>query len=177
MVQYRSVIWGTLYLLLGLVAGPVLAVKYEDMFYPVTFGWLKYAGIVLFVLGVPLTLYCTYLLFIPGKDHPIPYESQKDFRPAGPYRYCRNPFFDGWYMVLWGEALYMEMISMLAYAAILSFSVFFWITCCEEPSLEEAYGEEYISYKRVTPRFVPHFWKKPVEGRHITEIPRSKNKD
>lgn len=156
MLLFRSIIIGSLLTLVVLILGPYLAERYHNVFPQINLGPFRYAGFLLVAAGLPLLVWSVYLLLIPGKNKAVPYESVEDFTPAGPYKYTRNPFMLGFLLILWGEVIFLECIATLIYALLVTWCVVFWIRCCEEPSLEERYGEEYLSYKRKTPRWFPH---------------------
>ena len=142
-----------------LIAGPWLALQFEASFPRIALGAFRYAGIVLIAVGAPLAIYCTAVLIIPGKSRPAPYVAGGTFTIAGPYRYVRNPFMLGVILTLWGEALLMSNIVMIAYAALFTWCIHFWVVFFEEPALIERLGDEYREYKKAVPRWFPKFRK------------------
>lgn len=159
MLAFRTVLWGTLFMLATLIVGPWLALTFDTSFPPMDFGPLRYAGIALGILGIPLTLYCAWVLFIPGSTRPAPYDAGGSFTIAGPYLFVRNPFMLGVLLTLWGEAIYMARLTMIVYAFILTWVIYFWVIFFEEPALVESLGAEYKKYRNAVPRFFPQFRK------------------
>lgn len=157
MFVFRTVIWGTIFLILALVAGPWLALQFDTSFPVLSLGKFRYAGLALAALGVPLVIYCTIMLFLPGKKRVAPYDAGGVFIIAGPYRYVRNPFMLGVILALWGEALLTSRIVMMAYALIFTWSIHFWVIFFEEPALEQRFGKEYEAYRSRVPRWIPQF--------------------
>lgn len=162
MFVFGTVAWGTFILLATLIVGPWLAMQFESSFPQIALGPIRYAGILLIALGVPLAIYCTAVLFIPGKSRPAPYVAGGTFIIAGPYRYVRNPFMLGVILTLWGEAVLMSNTVMFAYAAVFTWCIHFWVVFFEEPALVERLGGEYRAYKKNVPRWLPRFRKYQV---------------
>jgi protein-S-isoprenylcysteine O-methyltransferase Ste14 len=159
MFVFRTVLIGTIVLLLSLIVGPWLALQFDASFPVLQFGWLRGVGIALIALGVPLAVYCAAVLMIPGGTRPAPYDAGGTFTIAGPYSYVRNPFMLGVILALWGEALLLSRVVMIAYAFILTWVIHVWVVFYEEPSLAESLGDEYRAYKAVVPRWIPQLRK------------------
>ena len=155
MLLFRTIIIGTILLVAVLIIGPYFSEQFHHILPRLEIGPLRYLGIIIAALGIPLIFWSNYLLLIPGKNRAVPYESESDFTPAGPYKYTRNPFMVGVLLVLWGEVIFFECVAMAVYALLVTWCIIFWVRCCEEPSLEERYGEEYLIYKRKTRRWFP----------------------
>lgn len=155
MFVFKTVIWGAIFMIAALIFGPWLALQFDTSFPPFDFGWVRYVGGFFATVGVMLTLYCASVLFIPGASRPAPYDAGGSFTIAGPYRYVRNPFMLGVILTLWGEALYMSRVVMIAYAFILMWVIYFWVIFFEEPALTDSLGAEYIKYKKSIPRWFP----------------------
>lgn len=160
MIEFRTIVTGTVLLFLALVAGPYIATQFDYLSRPLPLGWFRYFGVLLMLFGAPLAVWCSFLLIVPGKDRPVPYDSPEGLSVAGPYKYLRNPFMLGWLLVLWGEVVFTRSVPLLFYAIILSLCVYFWIVAFEEPALEDRYRDEYRRYKALVPRWMPRFRKK-----------------
>lgn len=159
MFVFRTIIWGTIFLFLALIAGPWIALQFDTSFPALSLGWIRYAGLVLVAVGIPLSLYCAAVLFLPGKGRPAPYDAGGVFIIAGPYCYVRNPFLLGVILTLWGEALFTSRTVMMAYALIFTCSIHFWVIFFEEPALLARFGNEYRTYRDVVPRWWPQLKK------------------
>jgi protein-S-isoprenylcysteine O-methyltransferase Ste14 len=155
MLAFRTVFWGTLFMLAALVVGPWLAQSFDASFPPMDFGAFRYAGIALGIIGIPLALYCAWVLFIPGSTRPAPSDAGGSFTIAGPYLFVRNPFMLGVLLTLWGEAIYMARLTMIVYAFVLMWVIYFWVIFFEEPALVESLGAEYKKYQKAVPRWFP----------------------
>ncbi|MFA4874714.1 MAG: isoprenylcysteine carboxylmethyltransferase family protein [bacterium] len=155
MFVFRTVLWGTIFLILSLIVGPWLAMQFDASFPVLALGWARYIGVALAAAGVPLVIYCAAILFLPGASRPAPYDAGGSFTIAGPYCYVRNPFMLGVILSLWGEAIMMSRIVMIVYAFILTWVIYFWVIFFEEPALTESFGDEYRTYKTAVPRWLP----------------------
>ena len=114
-----------------------------------------YGGMALMWSGGLLALVCTCYMVIGFKGTPLVTMPTKKILAKGPYAYVRNPMMLSLLFILLGEALY--------YAHSL---LFVWLICWarmghliivnyEEPQLERRFGEEWKSYCRKVPRWVP----------------------
>jgi len=157
MFVFRTLILGTIFLFISLVAGPWIAMQFGASFPMIASGLAGQAGAVLIVLGGTLAIYCTAILLIPGTSRPAPYDAGGSFIVCGPYSYVRNPFLLGVVLVLWGEALLLSYVVMIAYAAAMTWCIHFWVIFFEEPSLSKSFGVEYKKYRKAVPRWLPRF--------------------
>lgn len=155
MFIFKTIVWGTIFLVIALMVGPWFATQFDSSFPAISLGKLRIAGAILMAIGIPLALYCTASIFIPGKSRPAPYDAGGIFTIAGPYCYIRNPFMLGVLLSLWGEALFMSRIAMFAYAFIATWCIHFWVIFFEEPALQERFGDEYRAYREKVPRWIP----------------------
>ena len=106
-------------------------------------------------LGVPLVMigsgFVSWGMFTLGIKNT---SGLKDgFVNIGPYRYTRNPQYVGDAILFAG----MILVSNSLYVAVthlLTILVFLLTPLTEERWLENQYGEDYLEYKRATPRFL-----------------------
>jgi len=159
MFVFRTIVWGMIFMVVSLIVGPWIAMRFDGSFPVIDAGWLRYLGMVFITVGATMTLYCGAVLLIPGTSKPAPYDAGGTFTVAGPYRYVRNPFMLGVIITMWGEALVMSRIAMFAYALIITWVIHFWVLFYEEPALGEGLGQEYAKYRKAVPRWFPQFKK------------------
>ena len=67
----------------------------------------------------------------------------------------RNPMISGVLFVLLGEAVFLGSVSLLIW-----FLIFFELNALimpliEEPTMVDRFGDDYVSYKRNVPRWIP----------------------
>ena len=82
---------------------------------------------------------------------------------AGPFAYVRNPIYLG--SILLGTGMSMLIGDPLAFilTAIVFAILYFGIVPAEEEFLQNHFGVEYVRYREVVPRFIPHL--RPWPGR------------
>lgn len=155
MFVFKTIVWGTLFMLGALIAGPWVAMQFSGILPPVDIGAVRYFGVIFMAAGFIFAVYCTLLLFLPISGKPVPYDSYHKFVATGPYRYVRNPFLLGIAVVLIGESIFIAEIAMFAYTVVMMLCMHFWIVFFEEPALMDRYGDEYLSYMKRVPRWFP----------------------
>jgi protein-S-isoprenylcysteine O-methyltransferase Ste14 len=72
---------------------------------------------------------------------------------TGIYRYCRNPQYVGWFLVLTGISIAGRSGIALLLTIALIIGIHFYNVKLEEPYLEHVFGEEYRQYKSSVPRY------------------------
>ncbi|MFQ5773918.1 MAG: methyltransferase family protein [Kiloniellaceae bacterium] len=90
-----------------------------------------------------------------GEGTPAPWDPPKRMVIAGPYRHVRNPMIGGVIAVLFGEAAMTMSPGLLAWAALFLLANMIYIPLFEEPGLERRFGEDYRTYRRHVPRWIP----------------------
>jgi protein-S-isoprenylcysteine O-methyltransferase Ste14 len=83
---------------------------------------------------------------------------------AGPYRYVRNPLYDGDFCVILGAALLTRNWGLVLVAALYLVQLAFQLPL-EERELGERFGVPYHRYCELVPRFVPR--RRPVRQRDL----------
>jgi protein-S-isoprenylcysteine O-methyltransferase Ste14 len=74
----------------------------------------------------------------------------------GLYRYTRNPMLLGYFLFLMGVGLFFGSFALaLILSTLFVLVVSFWIKTHEEPELVKRFGQEYISYREITPFIIP----------------------
>jgi protein-S-isoprenylcysteine O-methyltransferase Ste14 len=82
----------------------------------------------------------------------------------GPYRYVRNPLYDGDFCLILGAALLTRSWALLLLAALYLAQLALQPPL-EKPELREGFGVPYRRYCELVPRFVPK--RKPVRQRNL----------
>ena len=80
---------------------------------------------------------------------------------AGPYRYTRNPQYVG-FIILFGGIILLTASWMALVTGAFAIFLFLIIPFSEEPWLKQQYGNPYIIYCRMVPRFIGIRSFKPV---------------
>lgn len=107
-----------------------------------------YLGVPLAVIGAGLVSWGIYSLGAKNTS------GLKDgFKAIGPYRFTRNPQYLGDMLLFAGFILISNSMYVLITNVLMSL-VFTITPLAEEVWLEETYQEEYVAYKKTTPRFL-----------------------
>lgn len=155
MFIFRTLFWGTLLVILVLLVGPWLTLNFDASFPTIELGGARYAGAVIGAAGVLLALVAGIYLIMPGLSRSAPFEAGGSFTASGPYKYVRNPFMLAVILMLWGEAIYLNRLSLLLYAALCTGLLHAWVALFEEPALRNKLGSSYLDYHKSIPRWFP----------------------
>lgn len=95
---------------------------------------------------------------------------RKDTRPAvgGPYAWVRNPLYLGTYLMALGTALSVESWALLGICSVIFAAIYHFIILDEEIKLREIFGEPYVKYCTLVPRFFPRPW--PASRSALTAV-------
>jgi protein-S-isoprenylcysteine O-methyltransferase Ste14 len=80
----------------------------------------------------------------------------ENLRTGSVYRYLRNPMYAGVSFTVLGTGLLLGK-TQVAIAGLLWLGICYFVSLAEEKSLTKRFGEDYLNYKKSTPRFVPEF--------------------
>ncbi len=117
---------------------------------------LKIAGILCICIGL-LLLFSTIILFsVVGKGTLAPWFPTRKLVVKGPYKYVRNPMICGVLSILFGEALFLNSISILIWAMLFFLINHLYFEFVEEAKLERKFGDPYVTYKNKVPRWIPN---------------------
>jgi protein-S-isoprenylcysteine O-methyltransferase Ste14 len=115
--------------------------------------WL--VGLLPFLAGVILYLWCAGAFTFIGKGTPAPIDAPVFLVREGPYRWVRNPMYIGVFSVLAGEIILFHSLWLLAYMLLVGVIVHLFVVLYEEPHLARRFGESYEAYLRTVPRWLP----------------------
>jgi protein-S-isoprenylcysteine O-methyltransferase Ste14 len=112
-------------------------------------------GLALLAAGFGLWLWTVRLFARIGEGTLAPWDPTRHLVVEGPYRHVRNPMISGVLFFLAGEAALFGSLPLLAWwAAFFAINVIGFLVY-EEPGLEKRFGEEYRTYRRNVPRWLP----------------------
>lgn len=114
----------------------------------------QYAGIVVFLTGVIITLHCITRFALEGRGTLSPADPTRQLVISGLYQYSRNPMYIGVMFTLIGECLFSQSTSLWLYSLFIftAFNVF--IIGWEEPRLRKDFGMAYKDYCRKVRRWL-----------------------
>ena len=129
-------------------------------------GWLVLLpylfGLLLISIGLTLLASTIRLFANVGKGTLAPWDPPVHLVVEGPYRYVRNPMHSGVFMTLYGEGLLFGSFPVLIFVTAVFVFHWFYIPLMEERWLSEKFGEEYLTYKRNVPAWIPRL--RPWQG-------------
>ncbi|HEY7349201.1 MAG TPA: isoprenylcysteine carboxylmethyltransferase family protein [Ktedonobacterales bacterium] len=118
-------------------------------------GSLWMLGMLPFLIGVGIYLWCAWHFTFAGQGTPAPIDPPKHLVARGPYRVVRNPMYVGVLTALLGEALLFHSLSLVIYAALVFVAVHLFVVFYEEPRLRRQFGASYQDYCAQVPRWIP----------------------
>jgi len=83
---------------------PYFIIKTQITNNTITFSIFKYTGILLFLIGLILLIYCIYNFIVDGLGTLSPADPTKKLVVKGLYSYTRNPMYLGVILILLGES-------------------------------------------------------------------------
>jgi protein-S-isoprenylcysteine O-methyltransferase Ste14 len=116
-------------------------------------GWAQWIGAVVIVAGVALMISFELAFKRAGTDA-NPYRPSTALAIDGPYRFSRNPGYLGMAITYIGITLAAEAPWALMMLVPATLVIRYCVIAREERYLERLFGEEYLSYKRTTRRWI-----------------------
>jgi protein-S-isoprenylcysteine O-methyltransferase Ste14 len=123
---------------------------------------LPIIGILCVCPGLLLMVATIRLFMTVGKGTLAPWNPPQHLVVRGVYRYVRNPMISGVLFVLLGESLLTASLPLFYMFLVAVIINAIYIPLSEEPGLVERFGDEYLTYKRNVPRWIPRL--SPWEG-------------
>jgi protein-S-isoprenylcysteine O-methyltransferase Ste14 len=114
-------------------------------------------GLLILLLGFVFIVAANFHLLVVGNIGLVarePFHIPSTLVTTGPYRYSRNPTYLGGVLILLGFAI--AFVSITVFICAIAVFLFCWrfFVRWEEEKLEEAFGEEYLSYKMQVRRWL-----------------------
>ena len=116
---------------------------------------LRCGGLVLFVVGAGILLWCIWDFAVFGRGTLAPIDPPTQLVVRGPYRYVRNPMYVGGALLVLGESALFETLVLLVYSAVFIAVAHCFVVLYEEPTLRRQFGESYKTYCRRVHRWWP----------------------
>ena len=122
----------------------------DSLFWP-----LRTFGVALLVAG-GLVLISAFARFVTeGLGTPAPVAPTERLVIGGLYRYVRNPMYLAVLAAIAGQALILGRVALVAYGAVVAVAFVAFVRLYEEPTLKATFGDEYETYRRAVPRWLP----------------------
>ncbi|MER8696534.1 isoprenylcysteine carboxylmethyltransferase family protein [Mesorhizobium opportunistum] len=113
------------------------------------------AGWVLILAAAAVLLHAFGRFALEGLGTPAPIAPTEKLVIGGIYRHVRNPMYVAVLSIILGQALLFSSWTLVAYAAVGAVAMGAFVRLYEEPTLSRRYGEEYETYRRNVPGWVP----------------------
>jgi protein-S-isoprenylcysteine O-methyltransferase Ste14 len=156
MVLIRAITYATLFIGFLLVYLPAQMLSTAGVVRPSRLGPTQLTGMVVAAAGAAIALWCILSFVVLGRGTPAPFDPPRRLVVRGPYRYVRNPMYLGAGLALAGAALFYETGRLWAYAGAFLVLMHLFVVLYEEPTLRQAFGEDYEAYCRRVHRWRPN---------------------
>lgn len=117
-------------------------------------GPLRYAGWILVTAGIGGYLWCVRDFVRVGRGTPAPIDAPQELVIQGLYRWSRNPMYVNVVLVVFGQAMILESLPVLAYGIVLWAGFHTFVRWYEEPRLARQFGGPYERYRAAVPRWL-----------------------
>ena len=135
----------------GIVAFVVPALLVDVVTHPHV---VRPAGLVPFVLGCALLVWCVHAFYAAGKGTLAPWDPPRHLVIVGPYQWSRNPMYVAVVLVLAGWATMYGTRALWLYACGVAVAFHLRVTRFEEPRLLGTHGEAWRQYRNHVRRWL-----------------------
>ena len=118
-------------------------------------GALRWTGLILIAAGLVIVLDAFARFAWEGLGTPAPVAPTRTLVVSGFYRFVRNPMYVAVIALIFGQAVLFASWGVAVYGVVIAAAFVTFVRLYEEPTLREAYGEEYAAYCAATPRWIP----------------------
>ena len=116
---------------------------------------LRALGALLLVVSVLMLLESFARFALQGVGTPAPVFPTRHLVVNGLYRYVRNPMYLAVVSIIFGQAMILGSVSLLAYGVLVWLTFHLFVLAYEEPTLRKTFGTEYDAFCANVPRWVP----------------------
>ena len=118
-------------------------------------GALRWTGLILIAAGLAVILEAFARFAWEGLGTPAPVAPTRSLVVSGFYRFVRNPMYVAVTALIFGQAILFASWGVALYGVVIAAAFDTFVRLYEEPTLRQAYGEEYAAYCAATPRWIP----------------------
>jgi len=142
----------------------IFASLWLDEFLPVQLSFPApvnlFLSLLLLLMGGALCLWSVYSFF-KARGSPVPLNPPQKLITTGLYSQIRNPMLLGWIIMLFGVGILLNSISLiLIFTPLFILLNILYLKTIEEKEMEKKFGEEYLSYRKSVPMFIPRLGKR-----------------
>lgn len=116
---------------------------------------VSWFALAVIIAGAALYFLCLWVFAVVGLGTPGPWDAPRRFVAVGPYRWVRNPIYIAALLVVLGEAWLFLSLPLLKYAVAMAVCFHLFVIGYEEPTLSRKFGDAYLEYKQLVPRWIP----------------------
>jgi len=150
----KSVLNAALFFAVFMILAPWASHRLAPVLLPMPLR-LRSAGVILAIAGGAVWIACLDVFSRRGRGTPFPLDAPSRLVESGPFAVIRNPIMAAELAVIWGEALYFGALGLFAYAAVATLAAHVIVVRVEEPELRARFGEQFETYCRSVPRWLP----------------------
>ena len=119
------------------------------------FPLFKAFGFALVALGLFLIVWSCWLQFKMGQGTTGFSEPTRKLVTCGSYSIVRNPIMFGQFLFFAGLGFLLNLVAMFLILPILILFMHLFIIFIEEPNLKSRFGQEWVEYVKIVPRWFP----------------------
>ena len=132
----------------------IISIKLNDS---LTVEILEMVGLAFYLIGNLFIYLSRIVLWSSFRPGAVPPDSKDKLIVAGPFKLMRHPMYFAVIIMTLGLALIIHSWLFLMFFIILSYTIFKMIPV-EEEQLINAYGDDYINYKKKTKKLFPYIY-------------------
>jgi protein-S-isoprenylcysteine O-methyltransferase Ste14 len=116
---------------------------------------MRVLGVILLAAGLFALVQAFVRFVVEGLGTPAPIAAPERLVVGGLYRYVRNPMYVAVLAIIVGQALILDQLVLLPYAATFWLITAAFVRWYEEPALTRRFGADYEVYRRAVPAWLP----------------------
>jgi protein-S-isoprenylcysteine O-methyltransferase Ste14 len=120
-------------------------------------GLIRWAGVIPIAAGFVVIVEAFARFAWKGLGTPAPVAPTQRLVVSGFYRFVRNPMYLAVLALIFGQAVLFAHLGVALYGVVIAAAFDTFVRLYEEPTLREAYGDEYVAYCTAVPRWIPRF--------------------
>jgi protein-S-isoprenylcysteine O-methyltransferase Ste14 len=118
-------------------------------------GALRWLGLIPIAAGLAVVAEAFARFAWVGRGTPAPVAPTRTLVVSGFYRFVRNPMYLAVAALIFGQAVLFASLGVALYGIVIALAFDTFVRLYEEPTLREAYGDEYLAYCAAVPRWIP----------------------
>ena len=116
---------------------------------------LRFLGFIPVTAGVFVWVCSVWHFVVFGRGTPAPVTPPVKLVNGGIYRYARNTMYLGVLLILLGEAILLQSLTLYFYTVLVWLAFHLFVVFYEEPRLKKIFNNSYMEYRASVPRWIP----------------------